>query len=67
MYGIVAQLDPNNSGWVLYGDAIYDLAAMLLQLVVQNTLEVVIIVLVVYLLVKAQNKLTYIFILFPAG
>lgn len=40
LYGLLGQLDPNNSGWVVYGDVIYDLAAMLLQLVVQNALEV---------------------------
>lgn len=40
LYGLLGQLDPNNSGWVVYGDVIYDLAATLLQLVVQNALEV---------------------------
>ena len=40
LYGLLGQLDPNNSGWVVYGDVIYDLASMLLQLVVQNALEV---------------------------
>ena len=40
LYGLLGQLDPNNSGWVIYHNVIYDLAAMLLQLVVQNALEV---------------------------
>ena len=40
LYGLLGQLHPNNSGWVVYGDVIYDLAAMLLQLVAQNALEV---------------------------
>lgn len=40
LYGILAQLDPSSSGWIVYSDVVYDLAAMLLQLVVQNTLEV---------------------------
>ena len=40
LYGVLGQLDPNSSGWVIYGNVIYDLAAMLLQLVVQNALEV---------------------------
>ena len=40
LYSILAQLDPNNSSWVLYSDVLYDLAAKLLQFVVQNTLQV---------------------------
>jgi len=34
------QLDPNNSGWAVYGDVVYELATMLLQLVTQNTAQV---------------------------
>ena len=53
LYGLLGQLDPNNSGWVVYGDVIYDLAATLLQLVVQNALEVFCVCLCVYVHVCA--------------
>jgi len=37
---LIVQLDPNNIGWAVYGDVVYELATMLLQLVTQNTLQV---------------------------
>ncbi|XP_065910891.1 uncharacterized protein [Dysidea avara] len=39
MQDLIVQLDPNNSGWTVYGDVVYELATMLLQLVTQNTLQ----------------------------
>ena len=40
MQDLTVQLDPNNSGWAVYGDVVYELATMLLQLVTQNTAQV---------------------------